>query len=326
MDNMVDGDKSLIIADKDFVNIAERNMKNIVPLYYEMKTAKKEIINKLTIYNGLISAYKGGNIGACSNDISKVWNSVDVDLDVIKILCMENNFIIDYAKTLYKPKRPLGLNKKIRKYTKSKLPNFFIYAKNKTSNQVEKVNNSTVNMLQSMIPDTRINFKSIGLNKFDYKMLMSVDKIDIKTDDAISIIDKYNELDLKKYFVLNKNENNNDKIKNILYMYKVIREDILSINNNQRYVVDVLVEYLYKNKKSNYKTTLWSSFGDIIFENITNNINVKLSKGYIQCNSCNKLIIPTNNRQKFCEICFKEIRNKYQKDLMRKIRNKNVSN
>jgi hypothetical protein len=90
-----DGDKSLVIAEKDFVSIAERHMVNIVPLYYEMKTANKEKINNLTIYNGLISAYKGGNIGIISNDISKIWNSENVNLDLIKLLCMENNFVID---------------------------------------------------------------------------------------------------------------------------------------------------------------------------------------------------------------------------------------
>ena len=318
----VDGDKSLIIADKTFVDISERNMKDIVPLYYEMRTASKEKINNLTIYNGLISAYKGGNIGIISNDISKIWNSEDVDLNIIKLLCMENNFIIDYAKTLYKPKRPVKLNKKIRQYTKNKLPNFFIYAKNKTNNQVEKINNSTVNMLQKIIPNTRINFKSIGLNKFDYKMLMSDINIDITTDEAIAIIERYNKLDLKKYFVINKREDVNDKIKNALYMYKVIREDIFNINNDKKYIVNVLIEYLYNNKKSNYKTTLWSSFGDIIFSNIKNNINDKIRNGYIQCKSCNKLIKPTNNRQKFCSICWKGKERELSRETSRKYRDK----
>ncbi|HHX69720.1 MAG TPA: hypothetical protein GX708_16950, partial [Gallicola sp.] len=263
----VDGDTSLVVASKDFIEIAERNMQDIVPLYYEMKTAKKELINNNTIYNGLISAYKGGNIGMISNDITKVWNSKNVDLDVIKLLCMESNFTIDYAKTLYKPKRPPELNKRIRQYTKNKVPHFFIYAKNKSKKQVEERNNSTVNMLRSIIPNKNIDFKSIGLNNFDYKMLMDDSDVDITTDNAIKIIDKYVELDLKKYFIINKDEDDNDKIKNILYMYKIIREDILKVNTNVNYVTDVLIEYLYGYKESNFKTTLWSSFGDVIVEN-----------------------------------------------------------
>ena len=61
---------------------------------------------------------------------------------------MENNFTIDYAKTLYKPKRPNNINKTISKYTTSKVPHFFIYAKDKTRKQVEKRNNSIVNRLE----------------------------------------------------------------------------------------------------------------------------------------------------------------------------------
>ena len=36
---MCDGDILLVVEDKDFIKLAEKNMKNIVPLYYEMKKA-----------------------------------------------------------------------------------------------------------------------------------------------------------------------------------------------------------------------------------------------------------------------------------------------
>jgi len=133
-----DGDKSLVVADEIFVEIAERNMKNYnaVPLYYEMKKAKPVLLSNNTIYDGLNAAYTGGNIGVYSNDISKIWNSgVFIDgtveekeeaFKVIKLLCMENNFVIDYAKTLYKPIRPDVIDTIIKKYTKSKVPHFFI--------------------------------------------------------------------------------------------------------------------------------------------------------------------------------------------------------
>ena len=41
----VDGDKSLVVADKDFVRIAERNMNGIVPLYYNMRKAEPTQLN-----------------------------------------------------------------------------------------------------------------------------------------------------------------------------------------------------------------------------------------------------------------------------------------
>ena len=103
----VDGDKSLVVADKTIIDVAKRNIKkfDIVPLYYDMKKAEPVILNNESIYHGLNAAFVGGNIGIYSNNISKIWNSdifVDGDIyeqkdavDLIKILCMENNYTID---------------------------------------------------------------------------------------------------------------------------------------------------------------------------------------------------------------------------------------
>ena len=91
----VDGDQSLVVYDDLFVQIAKRNMKDIVPLYYNMKKAGAEIISSQSIFNGLRLAYTGGNIGVISNNISKIWNSNNISLDAVKWLCMENNFTID---------------------------------------------------------------------------------------------------------------------------------------------------------------------------------------------------------------------------------------
>ena len=92
---MNDGDKSLVVADEALVEIAERNMVGIVPLYYEMAKADAVMVNPKEVYEGLIAAYTGGNIGVISNDITKIWNSDCVDIDAIKLLCMENNHHID---------------------------------------------------------------------------------------------------------------------------------------------------------------------------------------------------------------------------------------
>ena len=93
----VDGDKSLVCKDKTIVEAAKRNVKkyDVVPLYYDMKSANKTSITHEEVYKGLTDAYKGGNIGIISNDISKIWNSENIDIDAVKYLCMENNFIID---------------------------------------------------------------------------------------------------------------------------------------------------------------------------------------------------------------------------------------
>ena len=98
MCELVDGDRALVVSDKNFCNIAKRNMNGIVPLYYNMQKAKAVEITPQAIYDGLVTAFVGGNIGCYSNDISKIWNSgeiTDEAIRCVKWLCMENNFTID---------------------------------------------------------------------------------------------------------------------------------------------------------------------------------------------------------------------------------------
>lgn len=96
LQNDCDGDKSLVVADQTLVRAAKRNMEGIVPLYYEMAKAGARQITPDAIYESMIAAYVGGNIGSISNDITKIYNSsMDIQLDAVKLLCLENNFTID---------------------------------------------------------------------------------------------------------------------------------------------------------------------------------------------------------------------------------------
>lgn len=293
----VDGDKALVCADPLLIDIAERNMNNIVPLYYDMKVAGKSNITNRDIYNGLKAAYTGGNIGIISNNITKIWNSDNINLNVIKWLCMENNFTIDYAKTLYKLKRPKDISKLITQYTKKKVPHFFIYAKDKNSNEVEKVNNSVVNRLFRIIPNPMIKFKATGLGSFDYRFLMSY----TNPSPNQAIIDKYNELDINSRFLISEDK---DGSSNVYAVYREIKEELLKVHQDIDYVVNVLVDYLYNHKKSNYKTTLWECFGDTIVTNIKNNISQKFGRNK-QCEICGRRI-EYYNTKKYCDECAKE--------------------
>jgi len=125
--------------------------------------------------------------------------------------------------------------------------------------------------------------------------------IDINTDSALEIIQKYTELDLYKRFIpIEKNDADSD---DAIYLYKDIRNQILKINNNVNYVVDVLVEHLYGHKHSRFKTTLWSSFGDVIVENLK--FNIVMDQTY--CEVCGDLIEKTSNNKKYCIECAKEM-------------------
>ncbi|QHJ03797.1 hypothetical protein [Bacillus sp. AM1(2019)] len=286
-----DGDKALIISDELIVNIAKRNMENIVPLYYEMSVAQKQEINSRNVYEALTLAY-GINIGEYSNNITKIWNSDNINLDVIKWLCMENNFTIDFAKTLFMPTRPDHVDEKIKDYIKNKVPHFFINAKDKEEHSVELINESTVNKLDSIIPSDRINFAAVA-GKFDYRFLLK--NRDIKLDDAI--IREYKRLDQNKKWLMNDED---IKPGQKLYVYKVIKDRLLKIHNDEQYVADVLAKYLYK-KKSKFKSTLWECFGEILLNNLA--INLKNRK---VCLSCLKPISNKGNKKKYCTKCLNE--------------------
>lgn len=172
-----------------------------------------------------------------------------------------------------------------------------------------------MNRLSKMVKNTTINFNAVGLGNFDYKMLMNNQKIQLDKMNE-DIVRKYKELDLKKHFMVNKNDDS-DKIGNTLFLYQDIKRQILEVNNNEQYVVDVLIKYLYDSKKSNYKTTLWESFGDIIVCNLKNNLTKKFKHEAIHCGKCGRLIENTTGNKLYCEECAKEIKKEKDRERMK---------
>lgn len=317
----VDGDDALIIKNKLFVERAETKMKKTVPLDYTLATAKKSKISNDNIVKSLKAAYSK-NIGEISNLITKIWNSDKTlkkkDINLIEILCMENNQIIDYAKTLWMSKRPKKIKKRIKEYNKMKTPYFFQFAKDKEVEQTEKINNSTMNRLTKVIPNKRINFVKVA-GKFDYKNLMRNKRH--KNDDELSrnIIDTYIELDRNKSKDVKKQIKENDKMNSRveLEVYKKIRKQLLQITNNPNYVTDVLVKYLFDEINTEFKDTLWRCFGKEIVRNLEYNV-----LGIKRCLKC-KTEIKKINKKKYCDECAKEKQLEWQRISMNKLRNKN---
>ena len=309
----VDGDKSLVCADRTIVAVAERDSKDFVPLYYEMGKAEPVIVTKEEIHKGLIAAYSGGNIGGISNDITKIWNSSEPNIDLIKILVAQTNFTIDYAKTLYKPTLPSHIKSEIAQVSKSKVPYFFRYAKGKTKNQIASKNNSVVNRLDNVIVNKRVQFTAKNLGKFNYKMLMSNPSVEID----LQIIEKYRELNTKNFYQIS-NYNAGDKDDKYAYYFKLVRDGLLEIISDKFYVSDVLVKYLYKDSPTQFKETLWQSFGDVILENLKNNITDNSG----QCEVCGRRFIKKSNSNKYCDECYKVHRRKQEAQRMRRNRQK----
>lgn len=303
---VVDGDKSLVISDPTIIQVAERNTCDVVPLFYNMAKAGCEEITPSSLYDGLVLAYTGGNIGVYSNDISKIFNSGVFEsgsaeeqqqaLQAVKILCMENNFVIDYAKTLYKPKRPSHISELLKQYITHKLPSFFMYAKDKERKQVIDWNNSTVNRLKMAIPkqNVRFNFKQSNLGKLDYTVLMN--NKDIVIDD--NVIDTY------KSLCVECNQKMRDRMEsnNYYYMFRQVRQKMFELEYSASDIVDMLVLYYFHLHKTTKKQILWNCFGDYIYKNIQNHV----TDDFKMCVKCKKRFYSNDNRVKKCPKCSKK--------------------
>lgn len=297
----VDGDAGLIVADRTFVDVAERNMNGIVPLHYEMKKAVLSEMNSETLYNGLRMAYSNNAIGLYSNSITKVWNSDEPNLDVIKLLCLESNYSIDSAKTLFFIERPENVDNLISRYTKAKTPHFFIYAKDKTERNVEPINESTImGRLERLIPNESLKFDKHGLGRFDYTMLMR-NKGQIIIDE---IVEKFIPLNQSIGHNSRKKKDNDDESDHMDFLYQDLRNKMFSIGYEEHIVVDVLIAYLF-GKKTKYKNTLWSSFGDIVYDNLVANIDKSKLKDTISCDVCGIRVKPESNKTLYCDKCQK---------------------
>lgn len=209
-----------------------------------------------------------------------------------------------YAKTLFKPTRPPEIDDLIKRYTRLKVPYFFKYAKDKSEEQVEPVNRSTVNRFDTLIDNPKFRWSATNVGKFDYKMLMKNKKIEV--DDQI--IERYKELNKIKNRLFNEER---DRKKKEHFIDKYIRNELLKINKNVECLTDVLVKYLYITKAQN-KTTLWNSFGDVIIKNLQTNIpsNTKL------CEVCGERFEYNEKCKtlpKYCEECAKEVKMQYDR-------------
>lgn len=297
----VDGDKSLVIQDKLITDVARRNMVGIVPLYYEAKKAKAELLDSAVLYKGLSAAFTGGNIGIYSNDISKIKNSPnfadpekrDEALKCIKWLCMENNYVIDYSKTLYKSTRPDDIDEIIKSYTKAKLPAFFEYAKDKKDAQIESINDSTVNRIRKLRKKQMIRcwFKAEGMDKFDYRVLMH----DSSTEVDEEITDKFKSLTHYIKFRFDGDDESN----NFEAVFNDVRQQMLTVCDDEVKIVDVLIKRLFDETKTDKKRAFWTIYGDIVYENVKKNVNTE----FVMCVDCGRRFFKNNQLQKRCSVC-----------------------
>ena len=251
-----------------------------------MRKAEPTQLTKNTLFQGLTTAYTGGNIGIYSNNISKIWNSGhvgDAELKIVKLLCMENNFVIDFAKTLYKPTRTESAHELIQPYTKQKLPYFFQYAKNKTIMQTESWISTPVNYLTKIFVNFRLTLpKQVG--RFDYRLFLDNPDFVFGTHHQ-AIIDLYDYYQTHKWSLYNHDEEPKADPEKI-WLYKKIKERLLELPFSADEILDALVVYLFDKRPSSAKKTLWNCFGGELYKRL-------------KCN------MPEN--AKYCPICGKRM-------------------
>ena len=205
----------------------------------------------------------------------------------MKRLCCQNNFVIDYAKTLYKPEFPEKIGEEIKVFTSKKLPAFFEYAKDKKPNedkkksQIEERNKSFVNKLYERIPNKSINTRGMKLGKLEYTKMMN--NVNIVCSKEVSSL--YDELNKKYRYMVNMKD---EYIDNLHYVACSIRKEFSDLGYSDEMITDMLVQYLYGNEKRG-KQLFWFCYGQYVVNNLEKNIKVRKTK-YIQCIDCGEWI------------------------------------
>lgn len=209
---------------------------------------------------------------------------------------------------MYKPERPRHIDEKIKAYTKNPLPHFFKYAKDKNDGQVIDANNSFVNRLNEIIPNPRINCRKLGFGEIDYRLLMSNPDIEFSVsftdrgklikEETEPLIVEYCELNKKYYLSIDnclRTEKDgyiesvitNAQARQDLKFEKIsneIKQELSRFGYSESDVCDILVKFLYGNKKNKNKMALWLCYGDCILRNMESNFKKKTKD--IQCIDC----------------------------------------
>lgn len=313
----VDGDKTLIVQDENIINVAKHNQTDIVPLYYNMRKAGKELITSENRYKGLSVAFTGGNIGVISNNISKIKNSAEIRnsetrqeaMDCLRWECMVNNEIIDFAKTLYKSTPPDNIKETISKYVNKKLPAFFVYAKDKKDEQVEERNDCIVNRIFTLYPESSFKLTFEDKRRFDYRILMN--NPDVLIDENVLLA--YKDITSNAKLKVGKHETSN----------VTVIQDIIHVMQQFDYpqyeICDMLIKDMFHEhnvfKDDRNKEFFFHIYGDIVYENIVAN---KPKYGYT-CVDCGAEINKVNGKCR-CAECQKKYRRKSETERIRRYR------
>ena len=285
-----DGDHICLVHDKSFLNILDRKA---LPLFYEMTKAEPSQICNDGIMKCLTSSFSNENIGFVSNAITKIFNSVDEpNINLVRVLCAYNNFVIDYFKT----QKRMDLKEYLSEYEKykssdSKCPDFFRHAKKKKKDDCEEYNpKGNCDRISKYVKDETRN----GITKTKYvseenavedifnpEVLKRKDvKINRKSKEYVALrgllaklkITRTNQCKRIGRYIKSSDNLEAKFSDDELYYFDCVNQ-ISKIISDRRKAVDYLVdiEYYQEENADSKKDILWNCYGDIVYANICNN-------------------------------------------------------
>lgn len=226
----------------------------------------------------------------------------------------------------------------MKAYGKNKVPAFFYYAKNKTVEQCEEPNDSTMNRISYTIKDNRLMFKPIkNLGEIDYTLLLK-NRVDLGFNRTVNTV--FNKWNLQYGNMVNFPEDNFDYINrsNLGAIKNQIIKELSDIEPNEDKVISSLVKLFYEKPSERKKKLLWYVYGEQLYNNLYNNTvdnigvcwgcgkrtseslfrnrcfecrrnELKLRKGHslIICQNCNKEfeVSAKASRRIYCDDCQK---------------------
>lgn len=294
-----DGDHLFVCSNKIIIEAAKKVIEklNICPLYYEMKKADSIPVDNASLFKCMEMAFNSKSIGYYSNAITKIWNIgrnddwslTDEQVKVIKLLVGENNFQIDYFKTMYMPTRPENINYIISKYLNVKVPRFFEYAKGYEEEQTDTLTDTPVNNISQIIKIPRIQYGKFDFkSKFDYREFLSKPMTDNRFNQEV--VNIYKDVINSARF----DKKQDDTVKDYKLVINSARNKIYSRCKeigvtNWHDIVDNIVEEIFNRNPTGKKQMFWEMFGSTMYQHLMRDFDSELDITY--CIDCGEEIV-----------------------------------
>lgn len=165
------------------------------------------------------------------------------------------------------PTPPPDVEALIKKYTNSKLPYFFRYAKDKSRDQVEKPTTSTVNRIMKSVSKKTLVFSEEFDGEFNHEKLKYKDIDEPSEDIKNRVCKKYLEL-ARTRIEYNKGQKTRDHIAYTAAIDNLRDLLIESGNGNLKATINTLVDFLFIERPNIKKSILWDCFGEELYNNL----------------------------------------------------------